>query len=119
MIWGTRLSLFFRVQSYLLTEISSVVCNIDDSYYVCSIVTKQEKRKPGNEASLEPLKSSSGRLSEVKPQVTLVDGNTTESVDIKVGQNYTLIMFVLDQYSLAGQLVTVVSLILEGGISVE
>ena len=51
MIWGTRLSLFFRVQSYLLTEISSVVCNIDDSYYVCSIVTKQEKRKPGNEAT--------------------------------------------------------------------
>ena len=51
MIWGTRLSLFFRVQSYLLTEISSVACNIDDSYYVCSIVTKQEKRKPGNEAS--------------------------------------------------------------------
>ena len=35
-----------------LTEISSVVCNIDDSYYVCSIVTKQEKRKPGNEAAV-------------------------------------------------------------------
>ena len=40
--------------NYLLTEISSVVCNIDDSFYVCSIVTKQEKRKPGNEATPGP-----------------------------------------------------------------